>query len=85
MGGTFGYMFFSTGVPYGQVAKGLAVPRLSGNTIPYAVGSIGAIIMVSAAGRERTRERERERRACAARMRGAALPACVLVACEPIF
>lgn len=45
MGSTFGYMFFSTGVDYGQVAKGLVVPHLSASTISYAVGSIGAIIM----------------------------------------
>ena len=45
MGGTFGYMFFSSGVNYGQVALGLVVPKLNSGTIPYAVGAVGAIIM----------------------------------------
>lgn len=41
---TFGYMFFSTGVDYGAVAKGLFVPRLDSNTIQLAVGAVGALI-----------------------------------------
>lgn len=41
---TFGYMFFSTGVDYGAVAKGLFVPHLNSNTINLAVGAVGAII-----------------------------------------
>lgn len=45
MAGTFGYMFFSTGVDYGAVAKGLVVPHLDSNTIQVAVGAVGAIIM----------------------------------------
>ena len=45
MGGVFAFMFFSSGVNYGQVALGLLIPRLSSGTIPYAVGAVGAIIM----------------------------------------
>ena len=45
MAGAFGFMFFSSGVDYGQVALGLVIPRLNSETIPYAVGAVGAIIM----------------------------------------
>lgn len=45
MAGTFGYMFFSTDVDYAALMKGLAVPQLNGEVLPYAVGAIGAIIM----------------------------------------
>ncbi|KDD76936.1 natural resistance-associated macrophage protein [Helicosporidium sp. ATCC 50920] len=45
MGGTFLYMFFTTGVDYGEVFKGLVIPRLNSRTITFAVGAVGAIIM----------------------------------------
>lgn len=34
MGATFGYMFFSAGVPLGEVAEGFLVPRLSRSSLP---------------------------------------------------
>ena len=45
VGGTFGYCFFTVGVDYVAVLKGLAVPTLGGDSVQYAVGAIGAIIM----------------------------------------
>ncbi|KAL4428517.1 hypothetical protein ABPG75_002606 [Micractinium tetrahymenae] len=40
-----GLLFFLVDIPYGEVAKGLAVPSLSRAAIPTACGLLGAIIM----------------------------------------
>ncbi|MEW5302256.1 MAG: hypothetical protein WDW36_005058 [Sanguina aurantia] len=45
MGATFGYMFFSAGVPLGEVAEGFLVPRLSRSSLPAAVALMGSLIM----------------------------------------
>ncbi|GAB4815567.1 hypothetical protein N2152v2_002613 [Parachlorella kessleri] len=45
MAGTFGFLFFTAGVDYGQVAKGLVVPRMDSDNISFAVGAMGAMLM----------------------------------------